>query len=340
MRKLLNVLYITRPNAYLKKDSLNLVVEADSEEIFRIPIHNIEGVVTFGYMGASPGAMKLCVDNNVSLAFHTPTGKFIARAQGPTHGNVLLRRRQYHLAEDRDFAVALSRIMIAAKIQNYRNILRRAIRDNGTNADLENAAKRLERHKREALQAENTTSLMGTEGIAASEYFSVLPNMIIQQQEDFPFSGRTKHPPVGRVNVMLSFVYTLIANEMTSALDSVGLDPYVGFLHTMRPGRASLALDMMEELRAYLGDRLVLSLINRKQITPRDFIQQSEDSILLTDNGRRTIISAWQERKKAEITHPYLNERIPVGLLPHAQAMLMARYLRGDLDNYPVFIIK
>ena len=340
MRKLLNVLYITRPNGYLKKDGLNLVVEADNEEIFRIPIHNIEGVVTFGYMGASPGAMKLCVDNKVSLAFHSPTGRFIARAQGPTHGNVLLRKRQYSLADDKDFAVELSRIMIAAKIQNYRNILRRAIRDNGPNNDLENAAKRLERHKDEVLKAENPQSILGVEGIAANEYFGVLPHMIIQQQKDFPFTGRTKHPPVGRVNVLLSYVYTLLSNEMTSALDAVGLDPYVGFLHTIRPGRASLALDMMEELRAYLGDRLVLSLINRRQITPRDFIQQSEDSIILTDDGRKTIITSWQERKKTEITHPYLNEKIPIGLLPHAQAMLMAKYLRGDLDNYPVFIIK
>ena len=340
MRKLLNVLYITRPNGYLKKDGLNLVVEADNEEIFRIPIHNIEGVVTFGYMGASPGAMKLCVDNKVSLAFHSPTGRFIARAQGPTHGNVLLRKRQYSLADDKDFAVELSRIMIAAKIQNYRNILRRAIRDNGPNHDLENAAKRLERHKDEVLKAENPQSILGVEGIAANEYFGVLPHMIIQQQKDFPFTGRTKHPPVGRVNVLLSYVYTLLSNEMTSALDAVGLDPYVGFLHTIRPGRASLALDMMEELRAYLGDRLVLSLINRRQITPRDFIQQSEDSIILTDDGRKTIITSWQERKKTEITHPYLNEKIPIGLLPHAQAMLMAKYLRGDLDNYPVFIIK
>ncbi|MCF0186114.1 MAG: type I-C CRISPR-associated endonuclease Cas1 [Bacteroidaceae bacterium] len=340
MRKLLNVLYITRPNGYLKKDGLNLVVEADGEEIFRIPIHNIEGVVTFGYLGASPGAIKLCVDNNVSLAFHTPTGKFIARAQGPTHGNVLLRKRQYDLADDTDFAVSLSRIMIAAKIQNYRNILRRAIRDNGPNDDLETVARRLEWHKNEVLKAENPQSIRGIEGIAANEYFGVLPHMIIQQHDDFPFSGRTKHPPVGRVNVLLSYVYTLLANELTSALDAVGLDPYVGFLHTLRPGRASLALDMMEELRAYLGDRLVLSLINRKQITSHDFIQQSEDSIVLTDNGRKTIISAWQDRKKTEITHPYLNEKIPLGLLPHAQAMLMARYLRGDLDNYPVFILK
>ncbi|MCF0182569.1 MAG: type I-C CRISPR-associated endonuclease Cas1 [Muribaculaceae bacterium] len=340
MRKLLNVLYITRPNGYLKKDGLNLVVEVEGEEIFRIPIHNIEGVVTFSYIGASPGAMKLCVDNNVSLSFHSPNGKFIARAQGPTHGNVLLRKRQYRLADDKDFAVALSRIMIAAKIQNYRNIIRRAIRDNGANSDLENAGKRLEWHKNEVLKAQNIPTIMGIEGIAAAEYFGVLPHMIIQQRRDFPFSGRIKHPPVGKVNVMLSFVYTLLAHEMTAALDSVGLDPYVGFMHTLRPGRPSLALDMMEELRAYLGDRLVLSLINRRQITPRDFIQQAEDSITLTDNGRKTIISAWQERKKDEITHPYLNEKIPVGLLPHSQAMLMARYLRGDLDNYPVFILK
>ena len=340
MRKLLNVLYITRPEGYLKKDGLNLVVFVGDEEIFRIPIHNIEGVVSYGYMGASPGAIKLCVDNKVSLSFHTPSGRFIARAQGPTHGNVLLRKRQYHLSEDEEFALSLSRIMIAGKIQNYRYIIRRTIRDNGANEELEYAAKRLEWQKKEALRAENAGALRGIEGVAASEYFNVLPQMIIQQKNDFPFEGRVKHPPVGRVNVLLSFAYTLIANEMTSALDSVGLDPYVGFLHTLRPGRASLALDMMEELRAYLGDRLVLSLINRRQITAHDFIQQSDDSTVLSDNGRKTIITAWQERKKTEIMHPYLGEKIPIGLLPHAQAMLMARYLRGDIDNYPVFILK
>ena len=340
MRKLLNTLYITTPNAYLKKDALNLVVEVDGTEALRLPIHNVEGVVTFSYLGASPGAMKLCVDNNVSLAFHTPQGRCIARAQGPTHGNVLLRTRQYHLAEDTDFAVALARLIIAAKIQNYRNILRRAVRDNGPDTEIEHTARRLERHKNDILQADTPDSIRGIEGIAAAEYFAVLPHMILHQRDDFPFTGRIKHPPIGRVNTLLSFAYTLISNEMTAALDSVGLDPYVGFLHTVRPGRASLALDMMEELRAYLGDRLVLSLINRRQITPRDFIQQTEDSLLLTDNARKTIITTWQERKKTEITHPYLNEKIPLGLLPHVQAKLMARYLRADLDNYPPFIIR
>lgn len=340
MRKLLNTLYVTRPDAYLKKDGLNLVVTANEEEVFRIPIVNIEGVVTFGYMGASPGVMKLCADNHVSLSFLTPNGRFIARVQGPTQGNVLLRRKQYYLSDDEEFSLALSRIFIAGKIQNYRNILRRAIRDNGENDAIAMAADQLDRSKQCALHADSVNILRGVEGDAAGDYFGVLQHLIIQQRDDFPFNGRNRRPPRDEVNVLLSFVYTLLANDVAAALETVGLDPYVGFLHRLRPGRASLALDVMEELRAYLGDRLVLSMINRRQIAKRDFIRQADDSLVLTEDGRKTTIAAWQERKKQELVHPFLGEKIPVGLLPHAQALLLARYLRGDIDNYPVFIIK
>ena len=299
MRKLLNTLYVTTPEAYLSKDGLNVVVSVKQEEVFRIPAINIEGIVTFGYMGASPGVMKLCSDNSISLTFLSPHGRFISRVQSATKGNVLLRKRQYQLS-----------------------------------------VQVLEHAKREALATQDKTTLIGYEGMASNAYFEVLPVLILNQKADFPFHGRNRRPPKDAVNAMLSFAYTLIANDTSAALETVGLDPYVGFLHTLRPGRTSLALDMMEELRAYLGDRFVLSLINKRQITSKDFLFQGDNGVVMTDKGKKTFISAWQARKREVIIHPYLNEKIEIGLLPYVQAMLMARYIRQDIDNYPVFLIK
>lgn len=340
MRILLNTLYVTTPEAFLSKDGLNIVLSVKQKEIFRIPIHNVEAIVTFGYMGASPGLMKLCVDNGVALTFLSSNGRYVGRLQGPTHGNVLLRKAQYNKSEDEIYALHLGRLFISGKILNYRNILRRFIRDNGDNADVETAANRLVYCKNNALKAPSADALRGIEGEAAMEYFNVFQQLMLNQRSDFVFNGRNRRPPKDAVNAMLSFVYTLITNDVAAALETVGLDPYVGFVHTLRPGRASLALDMMEELRAYLGDRLVLSLINRKQITIRDFMPQGDEGIVMTDNGRRTIIKAWQERKRETITHPYLNEKIELGLLPYVQAMLLARFIREDIDDYPVFLIK
>ena len=340
MRKLLNTLYVTTPEAYLSKDGMNVVVSVDKEELFRIPIVNIEGIVTFGYMGASPGLMKLCVDNGVSLVFMSPQGRFIGRIQGKVKGNVLLRKKQYHLSEDKEQALHVSRLFIAGKIYNCRNVLRRFIRDNGAQIEVEHAAKSLDFYKQNALKAEDMDLLRGIEGRAANVYFSVFNNLIINQKNDFVFDGRNRRPPKDEVNAMLSFVYTLLTNEVASALESVGLDPYVGFMHTLRPGRMSLALDMVEELRAYLGDRLVLSMINRRQIDKRDFIQQGDDSLIMTDSCKKNIIAAWQKRKKEIVEHPYLKEKIPLGLLPYSQAMLLSRFMRGDIDDYPVFIMK
>jgi CRISP-associated protein Cas1 len=340
MRILLNTLYVTTPEAYLSKDGLNVVVSVKQQEVFRIPIHNLEQIVTFGYMGASPGLMKLCADNNVGLTFLSPNGRYISRSQGPTRGNVLLRKAQYVNSDNVNYALHLSKLFIAAKLQNYRNILRRFVRDNGENQYVENAAEQLQRCKTRVLNANSIDSVRGIEGEAATDYFAVFQNLILHQKEDFVFKGRNRRPPKDAVNAMLSFVYTLIANDMIAALETVGLDPYVGFLHQLRPGRASLALDMMEEFRAYLGDRLVLSLVNRKQITIKEFIQQGEESIVMTDNGRKAILSAWQSRKKEIIVHPYLNEKVSVGLLPYIQAMMMARFIRKDIDDYPVFLIK
>ena len=340
MRKLLNTLYITTPEAYLSKDGLNVVVSVDKEERFRIPIMNVESIVTFGYMGASPGLMKLCMDNNVALSFMTPQGRFICRVQGSAKGNVLLRKKQYSLSEDENVSLHLAKLFILGKVFNTRSILQRFIRDNGVDEEVEHVVKQLEWRKKRIMQAENMDVLRGEEGHAANSYFDVFNHLILHQKDDFPFNGRNRRPPKDEVNAMLSFVYTLIANDVAAALESVGLDPYVGFMHTLRPGRTSLALDMMEELRAYLGDRLVLSMINRKQITKKDFIRQSDDSFVMTDSCRKELLSTWQKRKKELIEHPYLKEKIPIGLLPYAQAMLLARFLREDLDDYPVFLMR
>jgi CRISPR-associated protein Cas1 len=340
MRKLLNTLYVTTPESYLSKDGLNVVISINQKEIFRIPILNIEGIITFGYMGASPGLMKLCVDNGVSLTFLSPNGRYIGRLQGSVKGNVLLRKKQYQLSDDKIFTLHISKLFVAAKIHNYRNIVLRYIRDNGRNILLEKIAQILYGSKKDSLKVDNINQLRGIEGDAANSYFSIFQDLIISQKSDFVFIGRNRRPPKDEVNAMLSFVYTLIANELSSALESVGLDPYVGFMHSLRPGRTSLALDVMEEMRAYLGDRLVLSLINRRQVCISDFNRQGEDGVIMTDSCKKIIISAWQNRKKEIITHPFLKEKIEIGLLPYVQSMLLARYLRGDIEEYPVFLIQ
>lgn len=340
MRKLLNTLYITTPEAYLSKDGMNVVVSVKQQEVFRIPAINIEGIVTFGYMGASPGLMKLCSDNGIALTFLSPQGRFVSRIQGQTKGNVLLRKRQYQLSDNEEWSLNIARIMIGGKIQNYRAILRRYVRDYGENEEVNQAVGLLERYKRDALNATDKESLIGYEGMASNVYFEVLPLLILNQKKDFPFHGRNRRPPKDAVNAMLSFAYTLIAHDMSAALETVGLDPYVGFLHTLRPGRVSLALDMMEELRAYLGDRFVLSLINKRQVSSTDFLFQGDNGVVMTDKCRKTFISAWQGRKRETIIHPYLNEKVEIGLLPYVQAMLMARFIREDIEGYPVFLIK
>jgi CRISPR-associated protein Cas1 len=244
------------------------------------------------------------------------------------------------LSEDENVALHVAKLFITGKVFNTRSVLQRFIRDNGPDEAVENVIKQLDRRKKRIMQAKDMDILRGEEGHAANSYFDVFDHLILHQKEDFPFHGRSRRPPKDEVNAMLSFVYTLIANEVAAALESVGLDPYVGFMHTLRPGRTSLALDMMEELRAYLGDRLVLSMINRKQVTQKDFIRQGDESFVMTDECRKELLSTWQKRKKEMIEHPYLKEKIPIGLLPYTQAMLLARYLREDLDDYPVFLMK
>lgn len=340
MRKLLNTLYVTTPESYISKDGENIVISIKQKECFRIPIINIESIVTFGYMGVSPGVMWLCAERGVQITFLSPHGRFLSRLQGKTRGNVLLRKAQYSIFANENETIKLARICIAGKIQNTRKILSRYLRDYGENIEVQAVIKELEWSKRKVLNASSKEQVLGLEGDAASRYFSVLSHLIVNQKDNFPFCGRNRRPPRDAINAMLSLAYTLLANDITAALETVGLDPYVGFFHSLRPGRSSLSLDLLEELRAYLADRFVLSLINRRQITKNDFLYQGERGVVLTDEGRKIFLMAWQTRKKEIITHPFLNEKIPVGLIPHAQAMLLARCIRGDIDAYPVFLIK
>lgn len=343
MRKLLNTLYVTTPDSYLARDGENVVIRVGNEERFRLPVHNIENIVCFGYPGASPALMGLCAERNVSVSFLTEHGKFWGRLSGPVKGNVLLRRKQYRWADDPQKSIEISRLFIGGKIANCRSVVQRALRDHGNDSnsvELTAASNLLEIRKKQALIAENADILRGIEGDAANSYFGVFNHLIVSQKSDFEMKGRNRRPPKDPINALLSFVYTLLAHEVQSALETVGLDPYVGFLHTDRPGRASLALDMMEEFRPYLADRLVLSLINRKQISATGFKIRDESGVIMTDDTRKEVLTAWQKRKQEEITHPFLCESVPIGLLPYTQALLLARFMRGDLDNYPVFVIK
>lgn len=349
MKKLLNTLYVTTPNSYLSKDGTNVVVSSDGKEIFRIPVQNIEAICTFGYQGASPGVMKLCVDNKVGLSFFTPNSQFIARIQGRVSGNVILRKTQCGWYEDKQRSLHLSRLSIAAKIYNSRVVLRRFVRDYSDKKDcshVEFASEQLKRQISKAQTAVTIDALRGIEGEAAAIYFSVLSHLILNGDAAFKFDGRSKRPPTDAVNAMLSFGYSLLSAQCASALEGVGLDPAIGFMHSLRPGRNSLALDLIEELRAYVVDRFVISLINNRQVSASDFLIHNSEGdenpypVLLTDNGRKKFLSAWQARKKTEITHPFLNEKIQLGLIPHVQSMLLARYLRGDIDDYPVFLSK
>jgi CRISPR-associated protein Cas1 len=340
MKHLGNILYITTPEAYLTLDGENIVVKKDENTSTRLPLHNLENIVCFTWQGASPALMGACADRNIGLCFLTPNGRFQARVTGKIRGNVLLRKKQYEVSEEEARSVPIAASFLLGKISNSRKVLDRAIRDHSMLVDaksLTNASGFLKETLRAIPSCHSIGDLMGFEGSAAKVYFSVFDYLILQQRQDFSFKERSRRPPLDNMNSLLSFLYTLLANEVTSALEAVGLDPYVGFLHQDRPGRPSLALDLMEELRPVFADRLALSLVNRKQITANGFAQKESGGILMDDDTRKAVLTAWQERKREEMIHPYLKERVPFGLIPHIQAMLLARYLRGDLDAYPPF---
>ncbi len=340
MKQLGNVLYVLTPEAYLALDGENIVVRKDEATATRIPLHNIENVVCFTWQGASPGLMGACADRNIGLCFLTPNGRFQARVTGKVRGNVLLRKKQYEVSEQERQSVPIAASFLIGKLANCRKVLERAIRDHAMLVDvraLTGAASFLKETLKAIQACQSVADLMGFEGSAAKIYFGVFDQLILQQRDDFMFKERSRRPPLDNMNSLLSFLYTLLTHEVASALETVGLDPYVGFLHQDRPGRPGLALDLMEELRPVFADRLALSLVNRKQVTGKGFTQKESGGILMDDDTRKTVLNAWQERKKEEIVHPYLKERIPFGLIPHVQAMLLARYLRDDLDAYPPF---
>ena len=343
MRKLLNTLYVTSEDSYLALDGENVVVLDKEKEIGRLPLHNLEGIVSFGYRGTSPALMGACADRNISLCYLTPQGKFLARVTGKVRGNVVLRDQQHKICSDKEKSMAIARNCILGKVYNARWVLERALRDHSMQIDVE-AVRRAScklKHSIELIRSsESKDQLRGYEGEAASVYFGVFDELILQQKKEFIFKGRNKRPPIDNTNALLSFIYTLLTNMMASALETAGLDPYVGYLHTQRPGRASLALDMIEELRAVLADRFVLSLINKKMISGKQFQKKENGAIIMGDELRKIVITEWQNKEKETLTHPYLNEKVEWGMVPYVQALLLSRYLRGDLDGYPVFLWK
>ena len=346
MRRHLNTLFVTLEGAYIRKDGEAIEIRHEGQTKLRVPLHNLDGIVCFGWdITASAALMAACAKANVALSFHAPHGKFLVSTNGFTSGNILLRREQYRRADHEPAALAVARPMVAAKIANSRNVLMRAARDHGDKsptkgANLITAADQLGVRARLAMQATALDSLRGIEGDAATFYFAVFQDLLVNHDPSLSMSGRSRRPPLDPVNALLSFLYSLLMHDCRSALESCGLDAQCGFLHRDRPGRPSLALDLMEEFRAFLADRTALTLLNRRQITASDFKTEESGAVLLKEDSRKTVLIAWQERKQDELTHPFLDEKTTVGLLPHLQARLLARHLRGDLDAYPAFVVR
>lgn len=343
MRKLLNTLYITSPERYLRLDGENVVICEDKQELKRLPLHILSGIVTFGYTGVSPALMGACARRGISLCFMTRNGRFLASVQGEVQGNVILRKEQYRISDDLHRSAIIARNMILGKLYNTKWILERGTRDHSLQVDIEsikNVTAGLDESMRKLLTCEDIESIRGIEGNAASQYFSVADELILQNKEHFFLKTRNRRPPLDRVNAMLSFGYSLLANQCSSALSSVGLDPYVGFLHRDRPGRASLALDLMEELRPIMVDRFVYSLINRRVVSYGDFEEKENGAIIMTETGRKLFLESWQKKKAETIRHPFLEEKLEWGMVPFAQSLLLSRYVRKELDAYPVFLWK
>jgi len=343
MKHLLNTLFVTTQGAYLNKDGACIVVSVDQQERLRVPVHHLGGLVCFGNVLCSPFLLGHCAENGVAVSFLNEHGRFLARVQGAVSGNVLLRREQYRRADDAAATARLARAFIIGKTANARTVLLRAARDHSEKPGAEKlteAARRLGMVSRELGAERPLEELRGIEGDAARTYFGAFDALVTAQREDFPFQERSRRPPMDNLNALLSFLYTLLAHDCIGALESVGLDPQVGFLHRERPGRPSLALDLMEEFRPVLADRLALSLVNLRQVQGRDFRRTDSGAVEMQEDARKTILIEWQKRKQEEIRHPFLEETMPVGLLPHVQALLLARHIRGDLDGYPPFLWK
>ena len=343
MKKLRNTLFVLSEDAYLTLDGENVVVNREKQVVARYPLHTLTTILSFSYAGASPALMGACAQREIGLSFCSPRGKFLARVANQSNGNVLLRRTQYRMADDPLQSCQIARAMVLGKLYNARWSIERTCRDHAMRVDVEKLKKASQQLKEllpTVRQETDLDALRGWEGGGANAYFRVLDDMILNRKETFSFQTRNRRPPLDPVNAMLSFAYSLLANDCASALEAVGLDAYVGFLHRDRPGRTSLALDLMEELRPCLADRFVLSCINNRKFNEKDFERMDSGAVLLTDQARRTFLKSWQEKKRDVITHPYLGEKVHWGLVPYVQSLLLARCLRGDLDGYPPFFWK
>jgi len=341
MKTHLNTLFVTLEGAYLRKEGEAVEIRSEGETKLRVPLHNLDGIVSFGWNNtASAALMQGCHKHGVSLSFLSPHGKFLASTSGGVSGNILLRREQYRVGESPTESLAIARNLIAAKLHNCRQVLLRSIRDHGSHLSIETCIHNLNQSIRNTRYTDTLDGLRGIEGEAAVGYFAVFNDLLRTDSTFLKLNGRTRQPPLDPVNALLSFIYVLLMHDCRSACESSGLDPQSGFLHQPRPGRASLALDLMEEFRPIFADRLVLSLINRKQITEKDFDQKENGAVLLKDDSRKKVLQAWQERKQNTVLHPFLQEKMTVGMLPHIQARLLARYLRKDLDAYPAYLAK
>lgn len=343
MRRHLNTLYVTTQGAYLAKEGEAVLVRLEGRPKLRIPVHNLEGIVCFGNVSCSPFLMGHCGQNGVRISFLSRNGRFLANVQGRTTGNVLLRREQYRRAEAPDASAAIARSIVLAKASNSRLVLLRARRDHPETAGAggsDSAIAALSKLRRRIEPGTALDRLRGIEGAAARLYFAAFSNLIVQQRSEFEFKTRTRRPPTDPMNALLSFIYTVLVHDASAALEAVGLDPAVGYLHRFRPGRPSLALDVVEELRAFIADRLAVSLVNLRILTAADFHKQPTGAVYLREEGRKRVLAAYQKRKEDTLTHPYLQEKTTIGMLPHIQALLMSRYLRGDLDGYPSFFAR
>ena len=341
MKKLLNTLYVTTQDAYLRKEGETVVVEKEKQVLLRLPIHTLQGIVTFGNAMTSPYLLNLCAERGVSVSFMSESGKFLARVTGPVSGNVLLRLAQMRAYEDKERKGEIARSFVIGKLLNVRNVIMRRMRDHGETELLRTAA---EKHadivRRVRDSPPDAERLRGLEGEAGAVYFGCFNELLVAQQEDFSISGRNRRPPTDPMNALLSYLYTLLAHDCRGALEGVGLDPQIGFLHEVRSGRPSLALDLMEEFRAVLADRVALSLVTLRQVGLCDFKITESGAVEMKDNARKMVLQTWQKKKQEVVTHPFLGEKVTVGLLPHLQALLLARFLRGDLDAYPSYIQK
>lgn len=341
MKKLLNTLYVTTQDAYLRKEGETVVVEKEKRVLLRLPIHTLQGLVVFGNVMTSPYLLNLCAERGVSVSFMSESGKFLARVTGPVSGNVLLRLSQMRAYEDRSKKGEIARSFVIGKLMNARSVLLRRMRDHGETADVaESSAKMLDVLRRVRDSDPDAERLRGLEGEAGAVYFGVFNELLVAGKDTFSIASRNRRPPLDPMNALLSYLYTLLAHDCRGALESVGLDPQIGFLHEVRAGRPSLALDLMEEFRACLADRVALSLVNLRQLGARDFTVSESGAVSISADARKSVLMAWQKKKQETIMHPFLEEKVPVGLLPHLQALLLARHLRGDLDAYPPFILK